>query len=161
MTTERPELIIEGSENKLEWDEIHFKWKAGKLDNYPKFVQPHHPRLDWQMWFAALFFEQVDEIYWQVNSESPKTLKDHTQFMNRLRVPVAYHWFYKFLEKVLEGSPDVLKLLDSQTRAPKYIRVWLYNYHFSDFKIKNELQNWWIRDNKRILIPAFQLEDIK
>ena len=47
----------------------------------PRFVAPHQPRLDWQMWFAAL--GTIDENPWLV----------------------------QFLGRLLEGSPDVLGLL--------------------------------------------------
>ena len=161
MTTTRPELIIEKSENGTDWEEIQFKWKAGKEDARPGFVQPHQPRLDWQLWFAALFFEQVDEIYWQMNSTKPETFQDHAAFMNRLRVPSGYHWFYRFLRKLLEGSPSVLKLLEDETGTPKYLRVWLYNYHFTSSEKKKATGHWWARDQKRILIPAFTLNDIQ
>ena len=51
----RPEVIIEGA-NSLNgpWKEYHFRYKPGNLTGSPKFVLPHQPRLDWQMWFAAL-----------------------------------------------------------------------------------------------------------
>src|SRR5262249_33118792 len=81
MTTSRPEIIIEGSDDGMHWIEYEFKYKAGDLARRPGFVAPHQPRLDWQMWFAAL------ERY----QENP--------------------WFVRFLIRLLEGSPDVLALL--------------------------------------------------
>jgi len=161
MTTSRPELIIEKSQNGEDWEEIQFKWKAGMEDASPSFVQPHQPRLDWQMWFAALFFEQVDELYWQMNTKTPETFQDHAAFMNRLRVPSSYHWFYRFLRQFLKGSPHVLDLLENESETPKYLRVWLYNYHFTNLEQKRETGKWWVRDQKRILIPAFSLTDIQ
>src|SRR5262249_39105690 len=54
MTTQRPEIVIEVSADGAEWKEQEFKWKAGNVMRRPEFVEPHMPRLDWQMWFAAL-----------------------------------------------------------------------------------------------------------
>lgn len=34
--------------------EIEFMYKPGNLSRPPPIVAPHQPRLDWQMWFAAL-----------------------------------------------------------------------------------------------------------
>ncbi|MBA3542898.1 MAG: lipase maturation factor family protein, partial [Chthoniobacterales bacterium] len=45
MTKERPEIIIEGSADGLEWKAYEFKWKPGALDRRPAFVEPHQPRL--------------------------------------------------------------------------------------------------------------------
>ncbi len=53
MTTERPEIVVLGSHDGVEWSEYAFRWKPGALDRRPGFVQPHMPRLDWLMWFAA------------------------------------------------------------------------------------------------------------
>jgi len=54
MTTSRPEIIVEGSDDGLTWKTYEFKWKPGDLARRPGFAAPHQPRLDWQMWFAAL-----------------------------------------------------------------------------------------------------------
>lgn len=54
MTTERNEIVIEVSDDGVYFQPLEFKWKPGRVDRPPPFVAPHQPRLDWQMWFAAL-----------------------------------------------------------------------------------------------------------
>ena len=54
MTTKRPEIIIEGSNDGVNWKPYHFRWKPDEPDRRPRFTTPHMPRLDWQLWFAAL-----------------------------------------------------------------------------------------------------------
>ena len=54
MTVERPEIVIEGSADGREWTEWDLRWKPGDPDRRPGLVAPHQPRLDWQLWFAAL-----------------------------------------------------------------------------------------------------------
>ena len=54
MTTTRPEIIVEGSRDGVEWLAYEFRYKPGDLNRMPPVVAPHQPRLDWQMWFAAL-----------------------------------------------------------------------------------------------------------
>ena len=56
MTTGRPEIIVEGSDDGVTWHAYEFKWKPGDVHRRPWFVAPHQPRLDWQMWFAALSY---------------------------------------------------------------------------------------------------------
>jgi hypothetical protein len=56
MTLERPEIMVEGSDDANTWQAYEFKWKPGDVKRPPRFVAPHQPRLDWQMWFAALGF---------------------------------------------------------------------------------------------------------
>ena len=54
MTTERPEIIVEGSNDGQSWVEYEFRYKPGDVRQPPAWVAPHQPRLDWQLWFAAL-----------------------------------------------------------------------------------------------------------
>src|SRR5580704_11623912 len=54
MTTTRPEIIVEGSDDGVQWREYGFKYKPGDVMRRPRWNAPHQPRLDWQMWFAAL-----------------------------------------------------------------------------------------------------------
>ncbi len=106
MTTDRREIIVEGSNDGVKWLPYEFKYKPGDVDRRPAFVAPHQPRLDWQMWFAALGNYQ----------QNP--------------------WFVNFCERLLQGSPDVLALLDQNpfpNHPPRYIRAEFYNYHFTNF----------------------------
>ncbi|XP_045322149.1 lipase maturation factor 2 isoform X3 [Leopardus geoffroyi] len=50
----RPEVVLEGSYDGHRWVEIEFMYKPGNVSRPPPIVAPHQPRLDWQMWFAAL-----------------------------------------------------------------------------------------------------------
>ncbi len=51
----RTEIVLEGfDEVSDQWHEIHFTYKPGDVFAQPKWVAPYQPRLDWQMWFAAL-----------------------------------------------------------------------------------------------------------
>ena len=85
MTTTRPEIVLEGSEDGATWVEYGFKYKAGDLHRRPPWVAPHQPRLDWHMWFAAL-----------------------GQFEDE-------PWFQRFCARLLEGDRDVLTLLETRS----------------------------------------------
>jgi hypothetical protein len=54
MTTTRPEIIVQGSNDGVTWLDYEFPYKPGDLRQPPHWVAPYQPRLDWQMWFAAL-----------------------------------------------------------------------------------------------------------
>jgi hypothetical protein len=130
MTTARHEIVVEGSNDGKTWLAYEFKYKPGDLKQRPAFVAPHQPRLDWQMWFAAL--------------------GDYQQ--NR--------WFVEFCRRLLEGSPDVLKLMRSNpfpNVPPRYIRAQLYDYHFSNFKQRREQGVWWRREFKGEYLPPVSL----
>ena len=60
MTTSRPEIVVEASADGVIWNELVFRFKPGDPKRPPRAAQPHMPRLDWQMWFAALDPERAD-----------------------------------------------------------------------------------------------------
>jgi len=131
MTESRPEIIVEGSNDRIEWKTYPFRWKPEDLATAPKWVAPHQPRLDWQMWFAAL----------QGSYQ---------------RTP----WFLNFMGALLQGKPEVLQLLTEDPfpdKPPRYIRATLYEYRFTDLATKRSEGTWWHREWKRIYCPAISL----
>ncbi len=131
MTESRPEIIVEGSNDRIEWKTYQFRWKPGDPATAPKWVAPHQPRLDWQMWFAAL----------QGSYQ---------------RTP----WFLNFMGALLQGKPEVLQLLAEDPfpdKPPRYIRATLYEYRFTDLTTKRSEGAWWHREWKRIYCPAISL----
>ncbi len=105
MTTDRREIVVEGSNDGTNWRPYEFKYKPGDVNRRPAFVAPHQPRLDWQMWFAAL--------------------GDYRQNT----------WFVNFCQRLLQGSPDVLALLAKNPfpgKPPRYIRAEVYDYQFTN-----------------------------
>ena len=55
MTTARPEIVIEGSRGRRRpGASTGSATSPGRLTRAPFWNIPHQPRLDWQMWFAAL-----------------------------------------------------------------------------------------------------------
>ena len=144
MTITRPEIIIEGSNDEKNWIEYKFKYKPGDLSQPPYFVAPYQPRLDWQMWFAALHAQRALE--------------------NNVERGKYNLWFINFTARLLEGSPQVLKLLDKNPfpeDPPIYIRALLYEYEFTDFNEKGETGNWWKRELKEVYLPSVSLADFK
>ena len=106
----RPELILEAKYDDDDdiWHELNFKWKPGNLTSRPKQIAPHHARLDWQMWFAALGHYQHDP------------------------------WILSLIDKLLQGCQPVVDLIDimddGDKRLPsniKEIRVQKYIYDFT------------------------------
>lgn len=105
MTTSRPEIIIEGSMDGINYLPYEFPFKVGDLDRAPPVVAPYQPRLDWQLWFEALNF-----------SEGGRAVSP---------------WFARLLAAIKNNRQSVLSLLKSPFEtAPRYLRVSLYDYSF-------------------------------
>ena len=131
MTRERAEIVIEGSEDGNNWRQYEFKWKPGDLKRAPGWVAPHQPRLDWQMWFAAL-----------------GTYRDNP-------------WFVRFVGQLLRNSPPATKLLERNPfpgNPPHYIRAILYDYHFTDGTERAGTGAWWKREERGIYLPRVSAE---
>jgi hypothetical protein len=119
MTLRRPEVIVEGSDDGRRWLEYAFRYKPGDVYRRPAFCTPYMPRLDWQMWFAALSLPRQ-----------------------------ADPWLWNFLERLREGDPAVLGLMGRNPfpdHPPKYVRVALYDYRFTTASEARRTGAWWVR----------------
>jgi lipase maturation factor 1 len=134
MTTSRPEIIVQGSNDGEIWLDYEFPYKPGNLRQAPRWVAPYQPRLDWQMWFAALSDYR----------SSP--------------------WFVNFMLRLLQGSPAVTGLLAKNPfpeAPPKYVRAELFDYSFTDFATRRATGQWWARQPRGLYFPRISLEDVK
>ncbi len=128
MTTDRTEIEIEGSVDGDEWERYEFRWKPGPLDKTPGFAQPHMPRLDWQMWFAAL---------------------------GECR---SNPWFLRFQQRLLSGTHAVTALLEEDPFAggrPRYVRSTVHRYTFAPLSSAGQ---WWQRERIGDYCPVLALE---
>ena len=117
MTTERDEIVIEGSNDGVAWREYGFRYKPGDVARAPSWNIPLQPRLDWQMWFAAL--------------DDPRNLP----------------WFWHFLRRLLENEPTVTALLQSNPfpdKPPVYLRALFYDYTYASSEERAK-GIWWDR----------------
>jgi hypothetical protein len=117
MTTERPEIIVEVSADGTFWKEWPFKWKAGDVNRRPSFVEPHMPRLDWQMWFAAL---------------DPRG---------------AQRWLLPLMRGLLDNDEAIVRLLGPSPLSgpPQCVRLVYYQYQFTTRSEHAENGAWWRR----------------
>jgi hypothetical protein len=131
MTTSRPEIIVEGSNDGETWQPYEFRYKPGDARRAPRWVEPFQPRLDWQMWFAALGNYQSNQ------------------------------WFVQFVVRLLQGSPTVLALLEKNpfpAGPPHYVRAMLYDYSFTSFRTLRQTGAWWQRRPVGIYLPPVGLK---
>jgi hypothetical protein len=117
MTTQRPEIVIEGSNDRQTWLAYEFKYKPGELKRSPAWVAPHQPRLDWQMWFATLGAPDgwLANLMVRLQQGSPAVL-------------------------VLLGTNPF------PAAPPRYLRALVYEYHFTDFATLRAEGTWWKRE---------------
>lgn len=137
MTTTRPEIILEGSRDGVSWFAYDFVWKVDDLDDRPKFVAPHQPRVAWQFWFAAL--EQ--------------------RFNPRSR---NAEWFESLVLKLLAGDRNVEALLKTNPfpeSPPEFIRARLFNYEFTTPEEREKTGDWWKRVAAGEYLPAVNVLD--
>jgi hypothetical protein len=132
MTTSRGEIVLEGSNDGVTWQEYEFKYKPGDVTQRPRWVAPHQPRLDWQMWFAAL--------------GSPR----------------SHPWVIRSMVRLLEGRPEVLALLGKNPfpqKPPKFVRARFYEYRFTTPEEHRQTGAWWSRDLRGVYVPEIALRE--
>ena len=106
MTTNREEIEVQGSDDGVAWKAYEFPYKPGNVYRQPPIVAPYQPRLDWQMWFAALGSYRENQ------------------------------WFMNFMVRLLQGEPSVTHLLNYNPfpkTPPKYVRAVTYSYTFTHY----------------------------
>ncbi len=104
MTTTRPVIVIEGSDDGKTWRDYVLPYQTGPVDRAPAWNVPYQPRLDWQLWFAA--FEGLGHNLWIQN----------------------------LMLRLLEGSQSVEGLFADNPfpdHPPRYVRAELYDYRFA------------------------------
>lgn len=118
MTKSRRELQIEGSRDGVNWSSYELFHKPGDGARQPSLVAPLQPRLDWQLWFAALGrFESTP-------------------------------WMHSLLVGLLKGRADVVRLFESNPfphEPPRWVRVRAFDYRFADPREKARSGHWWVR----------------
>src|SRR5438874_3269 len=134
MTKDRCEIVLEGSTDGVEWLPYEFKWKPGDVKRAPGWCAPHQPRLDWQMWFAAL------------------------------ERPQQNPWLVGLIVRLLQGSDDVSRLLAHNPfpeRPPRYIRAMFYRYRFTTVSELRQNGTWWKRQQLREYLPTVSLDQLR
>ncbi len=134
MTTERPEIVIEGTADGHTWLPYEFRYKPGDLHRAPPFVAPYQPRLDWQMWFAAL------AAPWSPQNDA---------------------WFGRLMIRLLEGKPEVKEFFSRnpfQDRPPVAVRARLYEYRFTTTQERAQSGDWWVRTPRGEYFPEISLQ---
>lgn len=130
----RSEIILQGTQDThlgpdTPWKEYEFWAKPGDVKRAPPFIAPYQPRLDWQIWFAAM--STIEQEPWLV------------------------HLIYK----LLKNDPGALSLLANNPfpdRPPTHIRADLYEYRFTRFGDPRGL--WWERRRVGSYLRPISLE---
>jgi hypothetical protein len=136
VTKTRGEVVVEGTideeiDRGTTWLEYEFKGKPTDPRRLPPQVAPYHLRLDWLMWFLPLA-----PYYGET-------------------------WFVRFLERLLLGDRDTLRLLRRDPfpdARPAWIRARLYRYRFSTWQEWRRSGAWWVREPLGDFFPPIRLK---
>ncbi len=130
MTRQRREVIIEGTlaEDPAEegWRPYEFKGKPGDVRRRSRQFAPYHLRLDWMMWFLALGS-------WNAT------------------------WFARLLDAIVDGEAPIRRLLRVDPfdgRAPRRIRVRVFDYRYATRAERRETGQWWMREEIGTLVRS-------
>ncbi|HZN03261.1 MAG TPA: lipase maturation factor family protein, partial [Candidatus Polarisedimenticolia bacterium] len=131
----RREIVFEGTADDAVtaatvWKEYDFWCKPGTPTRRPCLIAPFQPRLDWQIWFAAM------------------------------SGPERYPWTLHLVAKLLRNDAGALSLLSTNPfpdRPPRFIRAAYYRYQFAPPGEPDGA--WWRRTYLGEWLPPLALED--
>jgi hypothetical protein len=130
MTRARYEIEFQGSNDGQTWAAYPFRYKPQDPREAPSLYAPYQPRFDWNLWFASLGG-------WR---EYPFVVRTEVQ--------------------LLRGSPSVLSLFAGNPfpdKPPREVRAVLWQYWFTDLKVKREEGLWWRRKMFGLYAPTLEL----
>ncbi len=129
---ERLNVIFEGSADQPDdaalWKAYPYRALPVALERRPPQIAPFQPRLDWQMWFAAM------------------------------ATPEDYPWTLDLVWKLLHSDPGALSLFGPSPfpeKPPRYVRAMLYRYRFA--RPGNPDGNWWQREVVGTWLPPLSV----
>lgn len=131
----RYNVVFEGTDsaspdNNAKWREYPYRALPVALDKRPVQIAPYQPRLDWEMWFAAM------------------------------ATPQDYPWTFHLVWKLLHNDPGALSLFAANPfpgKPPRYIRAVLYTYSFA--RPGNPQRRWWNRQKQGLWLPPLSAND--
>jgi hypothetical protein len=118
MTEARYEVEFQGSRDGITWVAYPFRYKPQDVTERPGIYAPYQPRFEWNLWFASLG-------PWQAST-----------------------WVVQAQERLVEGSPSVLRLFRHdpfEGAPPAFVRTVLWQYWFTDPATKRATGAWWRR----------------
>jgi len=128
MTTSRPEIVIEASQDGVTWHPYELPYKPGALDRAPRQAAPHQPRLDWQLWFAAM--------------EPP---------------PFWFERFLHRLLEASPDVLALVEHAPFGDRPPRFVRAVLYEYSMTDRETWRRTGEYWQRQRLGLYYPAVMI----
>ncbi|MFP4228468.1 MAG: lipase maturation factor family protein [Salinivenus sp.] len=139
ITRRRYQLVVEGTREanprEEDWQEYTFKGQPVRTGERPVQWAPYHLRLDWQLWFAAMY-------------PGPTARQ---------------RWLVALLEGLLENDEAVLGLVRSTPFAdgpPRQVRVLRYRYRFTTPTERAETGDWWVRTRIGVFVPPGRPADL-
>jgi hypothetical protein len=131
----RMNVVFEGTDaatpdDNARWREYPYRALPVALDKRPVQIAPYQPRLDWQMWFAAM------------------------------ATPQEYPWTLHLVWKLLHNDPGALSLFGGNPfpdKPPRYVRAILYTYRFAP--PRNPQGLWWERQEQGLWLPPLSADD--
>jgi hypothetical protein len=131
----RGEIVFAGTEDPVitggtVWKEYEFLCKPGDPRRRPCIVAPYQPRIDWQIWFAAM------------------------------SNPDRYPWTVHFVWKLLHNDPGALSLIAGNPfpdAPPRHVRAEFYRYEFAPLGDPDGF--WWRRSLMGIWLPPLSADD--
>lgn len=132
---ERLNVVFEGTDSEFptsdsDWKPYPYKGLPVDPARRPRQIAPYQPRLDWQMWFAAM--------------ASPR----------------EYPWTVHLVWKLLHNDPGALSLFDGNPfplHPPRFVRAVLYRYTFAPPGNREGL--WWEREKLGVWLPSLAADD--
>jgi hypothetical protein len=138
--------VIEGSEDGENWRAYSFAYMPTQDHSPPRFVAPHHPRLDHSSIYAGLGLTESDSVSALMFEVRPSGVSPYSH----------YSWLHRLLQRILEGEPAVLRLLGDNpfpNAPPKWVRVVHQCLRPTSLAERRGTGKWWSTRTMAVIFP--------
>ncbi len=139
--------IIEGTQDGVDWKEYHYRYLPSSPYSPPKFVAPHHPRLDHAVFYESFGTDAGNFLGSTFSAGSPNAFSH-------------FPWLERLVQRLLEGDSPVVNLFRNNPfpdSPPLAVRVNLYMFQPTSDAERRRTGAWWRRKYVGMHLPPVTL----
>ncbi len=141
--------VLEGSRDGKDWRPYRFAFMPTREDSPPRFIAPHHPRLDHSSIYTGLGLTESDSVGGLMFELKPYGVSPYG----------TSSWIERLMQRVLEGEPSVLALLGDNpfpNQPPKWVRLTHQCLAPTSLAEWRRTGRWWHARSMGVLFPSRQ-----
>jgi hypothetical protein len=137
--------VFEGSDDSITWKSYSYRYLPAFAESRPPVIAPHHPRIDYMLYYAAAGIHDASVLTSLVGDGNPYAAYTRSSWLDRMQ------------QRLLEGDPLVLRTLNHNpfpTTPPNFVRVSAVAMTPTSPSERRRTGRWWYTRRLGTFVPA-------